>query len=1222
MWRVGHCGCACPPQTSLALEAGIRWLRSSDKRKLLLAYPPISESGKHLGNELLCKPALDELDKFCGTGAWRRLQDDRKLELVASDRLRGLSLVDSFVVLDEAQNASATLIKHVTERLSDGSKLVIIGDPKRQIDRSLANWDHRALLEFVHAFEQKCCPPHNTWGCVLRFDGHASQRGPAAAAMQEIWGEIDTQRAPDESAAGASSSTAPPGRPGGMAVRAITDLRGEPTRTSGSGRGSASSAVDTRVPMVAAEGWGRARADGAVAKAEAERKAKGAAAAAAKAEAERKAKEAAAAEAEAEAGRKAAEAAAAEAEAEAGRKAKEAAAAETEAEAEREAKEAAAAEATAEAERKASEVAAKATAEAERREREVAAETERKKWEAAEAATRALQAEQRKKEAAAAVASSEIEQWEMEARAEREAATQCVGCSSMVHRGRRECPICLEPNLRPPPAPRSPSASTAAALIGRSASALPGGSLGTHEAVAFAGNGEAGEAPAVPRHALAFGETMATCTGTGVAGAEAGGEDDMAAVAPGAFPAHMRSRRVTLQLSFSHAFEHGTIDEVASYVQCADGFQFEVKGSSSDTGQTPVGGLLELSGTASQVLSAHAFLMRRQATLAEQKSDSARPSTTCLLSPSLVPDGPGLLQSQISAASGARVACMRVADGDTWCSINGTLSQIHAAIRSLLAAELRLAQPPPPVTVVKSEGAISATTTPACISPGLAPLTTHVEPPNAASADGATEEAIEATEQLEIRKEVAVAPMSPPSDEHGSQPASKYTRSSGTTRSLHEPGLSKGDRVRVKWYKSKTPIGACRDECIAIPQRSCCKWYAGRVRDLQKQLVSDRGQATYQIFINYDDGHKTEHDLMRIVCERLEDEEQEEESEEEEEEAACVDEAEGYRLLRSDRGATGYKGVTRVGRTYRSCVTRPGQKKAHLGTFATALEAAVAVAKAIAEDEEGQGEEDEEAEVMMDKDAEQEDSARSMPRENSLRADVLSAVLAGKCSNDDIVEYVRQHGKATTRGDGDVKMLRGDVVTLLSKEKRADLPLWVRKGDGATALTCVTDEGRKCGRAMPGNAQAMSREAQGTVLCGINGCPLVARHAGSCAIDPVSGKRMRGSVAQTATQPKRQCKERAPAPSHPAMVPSVSGTSAAAATPAAGTSTPAASTSMPTPTLPAIVKRLRAELELCDDMTFKEVVESAERQLLGEMAMEGVPLIKRARHCLNELGAE
>jgi len=363
----------------------------------------------------------------------------------------------------------------------------------------------------------------------------------------------------------------------------------------------------------------------------------------------------------------------------------------------------------------------------------------------------------------------------------------------------------------------------------------------------------------------------------------------------------------------------------------------------------------------------------------------------------------------------------------------------------------------------------------------------------------------------------------------------------------------------------------------------------------------------------------------------VEDEEEEESAEEEEEEeAAFVEEAEGYRLWRSERSVTGYKGVARVGRSFRSSMNQPGQKTYHLGTFATAVEAAVAYAKA-AKKMEVEGEEHKEEEV--DTDLVQEAVACPVLRENTLRADVLCALLAGKSTNDDIVEHVWHCGKATTRGADDMKKLRGDVVTVLSKETRAGLPLWKRTGDGRMAVTHLTTEGRQCGRAMAGEAVAMCKEAQGPILCGINGCPLSARHAGNCLNATASSKRTRTSVASSAVNwPKKRYEERDVAPelvherertvSIPGMVGSATCASTTAAMPATCTSTSAASTSTSGPVLPTMVKRLRVELEFGEELTFKEVVESAERQLLGETSTEGVPLIKRARQCLNELGVE
>ena len=453
------------PQTVLAVEGGLKWLKRGGRgveRKLVLAYPPISESRRHLGDEpleKLCKPALQEIDKFAGAGTWQRLCQNGTLELVSSDRLRGRTLDDSFVLLDESQNASATLIEHLSVRVSGSSKLVIIGDPKRQIDQG-ANWDHGALARFVTKLERKLAELGHMWACVLRFDGYRSERGPEAAIMQDVWEDM---QADQEAAAsgGGSSSSAPLQPQSRLVVKAMSALTAGADTTCGHPRGGSSSSEaqvakhkDAGGIVTAARATAEAQKKQQEEAAEAKAKAKAmaekqkeeaatAAAAAAKAEAEQKQQEeeaaaaAAAAKAKAEAQQRKEEeaeaAAAAVAKAEAQRKQEEAAAAAV-----------AAATAKAEAQRRkqaeaqAAAAAAKAKAEAQRKQEEVAAaeaeakaKAEKQKEEAAAAAAAVAKAEAEQKqqeEAAAAAAAAAKAKAEAQRRkqAEAEAAAAAV----------------------------------------------------------------------------------------------------------------------------------------------------------------------------------------------------------------------------------------------------------------------------------------------------------------------------------------------------------------------------------------------------------------------------------------------------------------------------------------------------------------------------------------------------------------------------------------------------------------------------------------------------------------------------------------------------------------------------------------------------------------------------------------------------------------------------
>ena len=73
--------------------------------------------------------------------------------------------------------------------------------------------------------------------------------------------------------------------------------------------------------------------------------------------------------------------------------------------------------------------------------------------------------------------------------------------------------------------------------------------------------------------------------------------------------------------------------------------------------------------------------------------------------------------------------------------------------------------------------------------------------------------------------------------------------------------------------------------------------------------------------------------------------------------------------------------------------------------------------------------------------------AKVAPKPTSLRSDTLAALVSGASARSDIVDYVWEHGVASTRGNDDKSLLRADVTTLLGREAKAHFPLWTQDGD-------------------------------------------------------------------------------------------------------------------------------------------------------------------------------
>jgi len=130
-------GAAGTGKTFLAVAAAVRALRAGSFRRLVISRPVV-EAGERLGflpGDLQAKlnpymrPVYDALYELVGFDDVTRLEDVGVIEVAPLAYMRGRTLAHSFVILDEAQNASASQMKMFLTRLGEGSCMVVTGDP-------------------------------------------------------------------------------------------------------------------------------------------------------------------------------------------------------------------------------------------------------------------------------------------------------------------------------------------------------------------------------------------------------------------------------------------------------------------------------------------------------------------------------------------------------------------------------------------------------------------------------------------------------------------------------------------------------------------------------------------------------------------------------------------------------------------------------------------------------------------------------------------------------------------------------------------------------------------------------------------------------------------------------------------------------------------------------------------------------------------------------------
>ena len=128
-------------KTYLAVAAAVDALTRKRVRRIVLARPAV-EAGESLGflpGDMQAKvdpylrPLYDALDEMMPFERVQRALETRVIEVAPLAFMRGRTLGDAFVIVDEAQNATTMQMKMLLTRLGVNSKMVITGD-KTQVD--------------------------------------------------------------------------------------------------------------------------------------------------------------------------------------------------------------------------------------------------------------------------------------------------------------------------------------------------------------------------------------------------------------------------------------------------------------------------------------------------------------------------------------------------------------------------------------------------------------------------------------------------------------------------------------------------------------------------------------------------------------------------------------------------------------------------------------------------------------------------------------------------------------------------------------------------------------------------------------------------------------------------------------------------------------------------------------------------------------------------------
>ena len=172
-------------KTYLAVAAAVAAFRERSINRIILTRPAV-EAGERLGflpgdlqNKVdpYLRPLYDALYDMLGPETFQKYQERGTIEVAPLAYMRGRTLDDSFIILDEAQNTTKEQMKMFLTRLGFGSKIVITGDVT-QIDlpgdKVSGLKDAIRVLEVQMLYDQDEISQAMESGAILLYQGESS----------------------------------------------------------------------------------------------------------------------------------------------------------------------------------------------------------------------------------------------------------------------------------------------------------------------------------------------------------------------------------------------------------------------------------------------------------------------------------------------------------------------------------------------------------------------------------------------------------------------------------------------------------------------------------------------------------------------------------------------------------------------------------------------------------------------------------------------------------------------------------------------------------------------------------------------------------------------------------------------------------------------------------------------------------------------------------------
>lgn len=145
-------------KTYISVALAVRALKNKEVKKIIITRPAV-EAGENLGFlpgdlkekiDPYLRPIYDALDDMIPAEKLKYYQENRVIEIAPLAYMRGRTLHNAFILLDEAQNTTTMQIKMFLTRMGPHSKVIITGD-QSQVD--LPKKQKSGLIEALHVLK-------------------------------------------------------------------------------------------------------------------------------------------------------------------------------------------------------------------------------------------------------------------------------------------------------------------------------------------------------------------------------------------------------------------------------------------------------------------------------------------------------------------------------------------------------------------------------------------------------------------------------------------------------------------------------------------------------------------------------------------------------------------------------------------------------------------------------------------------------------------------------------------------------------------------------------------------------------------------------------------------------------------------------------------------------------------------------------------------------------